>query len=208
VTATPRYLTGTDSQTRTARDRILDAAYDLFSRRSVGAVGINEVIASASVAKATLYHYFPSKADLVLAFLQEREQRWTLGWVEAESRRRGSTPEERLLAIFDLFDGWFSEDTFEGCSFINVLLETGRDDPIGHASAVHLENIRSVVRERAEEAGLVEVEEFVHSWHILMKGSIVTAAEGDRDAAKRAKVMASRLLEEHHPASQARPERR
>jgi AcrR family transcriptional regulator len=42
------------------RQRILDSAYDLFSRRGIGAVGIEEVIARASVAKATLYRHFPS----------------------------------------------------------------------------------------------------------------------------------------------------
>jgi AcrR family transcriptional regulator len=186
-----------------ARDRIVDAAYDLFSHRGVGAVGVNEVIATARVAKATLYHHFPSKESLVLAFLEERERRWTHGWVEAEARRRGTTPEERLLAIFDLFDEWFAEETFEGCSFINVLLEAGRDNPIGQASALHLENIRSVVLQLALEAELEDPEAFVHSWHILMKGSIVTAAEGDQDAAKRAQAMARSLLERHRPG---RPE--
>ena len=53
-----------------ARERILDSAYDLFSTRGVRAVGIDEVIERAAVAKATLYRHFPSKDDLVLAFLQ------------------------------------------------------------------------------------------------------------------------------------------
>src|SRR5215208_1231708 len=86
------------------RERILETAYELFSRRGVRDVGVDEVIERANVAKATLYRHFPSKDDLVLAFLERREELWTKGWVEAEARRRGSTPEERLLAIFDLFD--------------------------------------------------------------------------------------------------------
>src|SRR5688572_23583675 len=101
-----------------ARQRILDTAYELFSRRGIRGVGIDEVIERAGVAKATLYRHFPSKDHLALAFLQEREQLWTLGWVEAEARRRGATPEEQLLAIFDLFDEWFHRDDFEACSFI------------------------------------------------------------------------------------------
>jgi AcrR family transcriptional regulator len=105
------------------RERILDTAYQLFSRRGVRDVGIDEVIERAGVAKATLYRHFPSKNDLVLAFLERREQRWTLGLVEAEARRRGATPEERLLAIFDIFDDWFHRDDFDTCSFINVLVE-------------------------------------------------------------------------------------
>src|ERR671936_2418735 len=99
-----------------ARDRILDSAYDLFSRRGIRAVGVDEVIKRAAVAKAKLYRHFRSKDELVLAFLQQREQLWTRDWVETEARRRGETPEEQLLAIFDLFDEWFQKDDREGCS--------------------------------------------------------------------------------------------
>src|SRR5207237_6357547 len=112
-------------------------------------------------------------------FLKRREELWTKGWVEAEARRRGTTPEEQLLAIFDLFDGWFRQDDFEGCSFINILLETADlGHPIGRASAAYLANTRSLVQRLAEEAGLRDPEGFAHSWHILMKCSIVAAAEG------------------------------
>jgi len=187
-----------------ARQRILDTAYELFSRRSVRSVGIDEVIERAGVAKATLYRHFSSKDDLVLAFLAQREELWTKDWVEAEAHRRGATPEGRLLAIFDLFDEWFGREEFEGCSFINVLLETGDlDHPIGRASAAYLGNIRSVVGNLAREAGLREPEAFAHSWHILMKGSIVAAAEGDSQAAKRAKAMARLLLDDYRPAATA-----
>jgi AcrR family transcriptional regulator len=183
-----------------ARQRILDSAYELFSRRGVRAVGIEEVIERAAVAKATLYRHFPSKDDLVLEFLRQRETVWTHGWVEAEARKRGETPEGRLLAIFDLFDEWFQREDFEGCSFINVLLEMNdRETPIGRASAVHLANIRSIVRRLAEEAGLSEPDQFAHSWHILMKGSIVAAGEGDREAARRAQAMGRLLIAQHRP---------
>jgi AcrR family transcriptional regulator len=185
-----------------ARERILDSAYELFSRRGIRAVGVDEVIERAAVAKATLYRHFSSKDELVLAFLQQRERLWTKDWVEAEARRRGATPEERLLAIFDLFDEWFRREDFEGCSFINVLLETNdRGHAIGRASAVHLANIRAVLRSLAEEADLREPEQFAHSFHILMKGSIVAAGEGDRDAARRAQAMARLLIAQHRTAA-------
>ena len=178
-----------------ARERILAAAYELFSTQGIRAVGTEEVLAKAGVAKSTLYRHFPSKDELVLAFLQRREQRWTREFVEAEARRRGSTPRERLLAIFDVFDEWFHRDDFEGCSFVNVLLEMrDLDNPVGKASAAHLEYIRSVVRTLADEAGVRDSETFAHSWHILMKGSIVAAGEGDLLAARRARAMAEDLL--------------
>jgi len=180
-----------------ARRRILDSAYELFTRRGIRGVGVDEVIERAGVAKATLYRHFPSKDHLALAFLQEREELWTLGWVEAEARRRGSTPEQQLLAIFDLFDEWFHEDDFEACSFINALLEVNdRHHPVGNASAMHLENIRGVLRKLATEAGIEDADGFARTFHILMKGSIVAAAEGDVDAAKRAQGVARLVIEQ------------
>jgi AcrR family transcriptional regulator len=181
-----------------AKQRIVDTAYELFSTRGVWAVGVDELIGRAGVAKATFYRYFRSKDELVLAFLEQREQLWTLEWVEAEARKRGETAEEQLLAIFDLFDEWFHEEGFEGCSFINVMLEFGSGQhELARASAHYLENIRRVVRRLAKEARLRDPSGFALSWHILMKGSIIQAAEGDLDAAKRAKVIARLFIESH-----------
>jgi AcrR family transcriptional regulator len=179
------------------RERILDSAYQLIARRGVRDVGVEEVIATAGIAKATLYRHFPSKNDLVLAVLEHREQVWTLGLVEAEARRRGSTPEERLLAVFDVFDDWFRSDGFDTCTFVNVLLEMGPAHVLGVASIRRLQNIRTMIQQLATEAGLRDPEAFARSWHILMKGSIVSAAEGDADAALRAKTMAASLIDQH-----------
>jgi len=186
-----------DASQSGARERVLESAYELFSRRAVRDVGVDEIIGRAGVAKATFYRHFPGKDDLVLAFLELREERWTFGFVEAEARRRGETPEEQLLAVFDVFDEWFRTDDFEACSFINILLEMGSGHAAGSASTRHLATIRTVVRTLAEEAGLREPEEFAHSWHILMKGSIVSAAEGDADAARRAQAMARLLIADY-----------
>jgi AraC-like DNA-binding protein len=78
-----------------------------------------------------------------------------------------------------------------------VLLEMGPQHPAGRASMRHLENIRSIVRDLAEEAGLRDPASFAHSWHILMKGSIVAAAEGDLEAARRARRMARLLINQY-----------
>ena len=180
-----------------ARERVLEAAYALFTRRAVRDVGVDELVARAGVAKATLYRYFPSKEDVVEAVLARREERWTAGFVEREARRRGSTPEQRLLAIFDVFGEWFERDDFEACLFINVLLEMGKDHRLGRSSIRYLENIRYMVARLADEAGLVDVDEFARAWHILMKGSIIAAREGDHGAASRARRMASLLIDAH-----------
>ena len=180
-----------------AHERILDAAYELFSRRGIQAVGVNEVIEHAGVATATLYRHFPSKEKLVLAFLDVREQRWTKDLIEAGAMRRGSNPEERLLAIFDVLDEWFHRDDFEAGSFIKVLLELGPEHPAGGASVRHLEQLRAIARHLAEEAGLRDTDSFARSWHILIQGSIVVAAEGDTQAAERGKSMARLLIEQY-----------
>lgn len=180
-----------------ARERIVEAAYELFAHRGIRDVGIDEVVNRAGVAKATLYRHFRSKDDLVVAFLDRRDQIWTREWLVVEAMRRGSNAEERLLAFFDALEEWFLGEDYEGCSFINALLEMRLAHPVGAASARYLENIRSVLRDLAEEAGLAEADEFAHSFQLLMKGSMVAAAGGDLEAAGRAKSMAVLLLEQH-----------
>jgi AcrR family transcriptional regulator len=183
---------------QSARERILDTAYELFSRHGTRAVGVDRIIAECGIAKMTLYRNFPSKDDLILAFLERREELWTRAWLQAEAERRGATPAERLLAIFDVFSGWFGEDDFEGCSFINVMVEiTEPDSPVRQATVRHLEGIRAFVRGLAEEAGIEDGDAFARQWHILMKGSIVAAGEGDCDAAGRARQMGELLLAHH-----------
>jgi AcrR family transcriptional regulator len=175
------------------RERILDAAYDLFAANGVNQVGIDTILVKSGCAKASLYSSFGSKADLAIAFLDKREAIWTRKWLEAEVNRRASDPKERLLAIFDVFDGWFGKRTFEGCSFINVLLESAVDSPVHHAAAVHLSKIRAIIRNLAEDANLREPDKFAQVWHMLMKGSIISACEGNRNAAREAKC-AARLI--------------
>jgi AcrR family transcriptional regulator len=186
-----------EPQTLDARERILGAAYELFSRDGIRAVGIDAIIARAGVARMTLYRHFASKDDLVLAFLQRREELWTRDWLQAEVDRRATEPGQKLLAIFDVFDEWFRHDDFEGCSFINVLLEIADPvSPLHRASASYLAQIRSFVERLAAEAGVEDAEDFAGKWHILMKGSIVAAAEGDREAARRVQEVGALLLRE------------
>jgi hypothetical protein len=136
-----------------------------------------------------------SSSVLAVAFLDKREAVWTRGWLDSEMKRRAKTPAGRLLAIFDVFDGWFHKKSFEGCSFVNVLLESKVDSPVRQAAAIHLAKIRAIVRGLAEEANLREPEKFAQAWHMLMKGSIVAAGEGNRNAARDAKCAARLVLD-------------
>jgi AcrR family transcriptional regulator len=178
-----------------ARERLLEAAYELFSHRGIQAVGIDAIIERSGVARQTMYRHFASKQDLVLAFLERRDERWTRSWLQHEVGQRAADPREQLLAVFDVFDAWFRAPDFEGCSFINVMLE--HPDP-GHAlyleSTGYLQRIRDFLEELAGRAGIRDPEGFARQWHILMKGSIVAAGEGDPDAAQWAKRIASLLL--------------
>ena len=127
-----------------ARERILDSAYELFAKNGIQAVGIEAVLARSGVARQTLYRHFDSKQDLVLAFLERREEVWTKEWLQAEVESRAAEPADRLLAIFDIFDEWFRVPEFEGCTFINVMLEhPDPEDPINRAGVEYLANIRS-----------------------------------------------------------------
>jgi AcrR family transcriptional regulator len=177
-----------------ARERLIETAYDLFAAQGIGRVGIDTILAQSGCAKASLYNNFKSKVDLAVAFLDRRETVWTRNWLEAEVKRRAADPEARLLAVFDVFDGWFRKKDFEGCSFINVLLESEVGSPIRLAAATHLSKIRAIIRNLAQDSGLRETEKFAQAWHMLMKGSIVSACEGNRNAAREAKRAAQLIL--------------
>jgi AcrR family transcriptional regulator len=178
-----------------ARERLLEAAYELFSRRGIQAVGIDAIIERSGVARQTMYRHFASKQDLVSAFLGRRDEVWTRSWLQGEVERRSVDPRAQLLAIFDVFDAWFRSSEFEGCSFINVMLEhPDPEHPLHVESSAYLQRIRDFLAELAARAGISEPETFAREWHILMKGSIVAAGEGDRDAARQAQRIGALLL--------------
>ena len=162
-------------------------------------MGIDEIIATSDVARQTLYRRFRSKQDLVLAVLARREQVWLRGWLQAEVERRAAEPDERLLTIFEVFDEWFHRPDFEGCAFINVMLEhPDADDPVRQACVHYLAEIRELLASYAADARIADPEGFARRWHILMKGSIVAAGEGDAEAALRARQIGALVLE-HEP---------
>jgi AcrR family transcriptional regulator len=178
-----------------ARERILETAYQLFSRNGVQAVGVNRIVAEAHVAKMTLYSHFATKEDLVIAFLELREQRWTRDWLEAEINRvEGVPPPAGTLALFDALDGWVRRRDYEGCSFINTLLEFQSTERPHREAARQLEVIRTLLEGHARSAGIAKPEEFSHQLQILMMGAIVSASRGDLDAARRARGIAEALL--------------
>ena len=189
---------GSGRSAESGGDRIRRAAYELFSTRGVKDVGVDAVIARAGTAKMTLYRTFPSKDELILDFLRRREKLWTEEWLQHESRLRGERPQDQMVAIFDLFSEWFARPDFEGCAFLTTMMEVGdREHPVFRASVQHLANIRGYLRGLAEAAGVSDPERVARQWHVLMKGSIMAAHEGDSDAAAAAREMGVLLLRAH-----------
>ena len=182
--------------TDSPREKIVAAAYQLFARRGIRDVGVDELIRASGVAKATFYRHFRSKDDVVLAFLEQWYLERTVA-IENAIARRGTSDEAAMLTIFDVFDDWFREGAAQVSSFPHVLMEMGSDHPLGKASIQYLDRTRQQIAELAEAAGLNDPDDFAWSIHILIKGAIVAAAEGDSRAAGRARTMA-KLLMDHH----------
>lgn len=179
-----------------ARTRVLETAYALFCRHGIQRIGIDRIIAEAGVAKMTLYRHFASKDELVLAFLALREQRWTLDWLAAEVERRSSDPAERMLLLFDVLDGWFRSPDFESCAFMRTLLEVPDPaDPVHAAAVHHLDTVKAMLTDNAEQASIAHADDVALHLQVLMMGSIMSATRGDRDAARRARRLAERWLE-------------
>lgn len=111
-----------------AREKILRTAHDLFYRDGIRATGIDRVISEAGVTKVTFYRHFPSKNDLVFAFLAYRHERWMAWFTDALARH---WPKERspVQAVVRAMDEWFHQNDFRGCAFINTIVELGDSVP-------------------------------------------------------------------------------
>ncbi|WP_245827987.1 TetR/AcrR family transcriptional regulator [Sinomonas mesophila] len=181
------------------RERILDTSFELFSHRGIRDVGVDELIERSGVARATFYRKFRSKDELALAYL-DRWYRARSAAVAEATARHGGSGEAALLAIFDVFNEWFQQGAAEVSSFLHVMMEMGAEHPLGRASIEYLARTREEMASLARSAGLRDPQDFAWSCHILIKGAIVAAAEGDQRAGERAREMASILIEHHRVA--------
>lgn len=134
---------------RNARDRLLDAAEELFYAQGTRATGIEQILQTSGVGRASFYRHFASKDDLVLAYLERRTTVWSEGFVP-EVRRRGGHP----LVVFDLLAERLETTGYRGCSFINTLVELPDPDDRAHRSAVeHKEQMRAFFADLLAEHG-------------------------------------------------------
>src|SRR5882762_2270021 len=108
---------------RSARERLLEAADELFYYGGVQTVGIDRIIEQAGVAKASLYNTFGSKEELVRAYLKSRHAR-TRERMARELQARYHTPRERLVGVFEVQGLTFAEPDFRGCAFMCASAES------------------------------------------------------------------------------------
>lgn len=190
------------------RQRILEAAYNLFSAQGVTLVGVDTISARSGVAKMTLYHHFQAKENLVLAFLDLRAKRWTLGWLKTGVANRASAPRDRLLAVFDLMGEWFAEDDFQGCPFLRIICESEVGSPVHKATAQKLAQIQNYFLQLAKAAKVPDPQGLAAAWMMLMEGAIMSARAGQGDAARKARQAGEVLLDAWATQAARKPARR
>ena len=179
--------------TQTAEDRALDAAEDLFYRRGVHAVGMDDIRDTSGVSLKRLYQLFPNKERLVTAFLQRRDIRWRGGLTEYVTRF--DDPRERLLAVFDWLHIWFTDPDYRGCAWINCYGELGAtSSAVADETRTHKEGFRRILRELTAAAG--HDDDLAEQLLLLAEGAIVTAAiTGDAATAHKARTAAEKLID-------------
>jgi AcrR family transcriptional regulator len=178
-----------------AREAALSAAERLYYERGVHAVGMDDIRDAASVSLRALYRAFPSKDDLVLAWLDRRHDRW-MEWLRDEVDSRDGDPVDRVLSIFDALSGWIESPRFRGCAFVNVAAELGAAQPgVLERSAAHKRSLHAYVLELLGAAGWPDAEQVAGQLLVLVDGALVQAhVAGNRTAAAGAKELARLLL--------------
>ncbi|WP_284975760.1 TetR/AcrR family transcriptional regulator [Arthrobacter sp. efr-133-TYG-104] len=175
------------------RARIVATADELYNAKGIQSVGMDELRTAAGVSLKKLYQEFPSKSSIVMAVLERRHQSWTEG-LDARVRF-AADPRVRLLAIFDYLAGWFCDDSFRGCGFINSFAELGAISPeVAEYAREHKESFQHYVAHLVGDAGGPAY--LAPQLSILAEGAQTTAAiAGTPDAAGQARQAAVVLID-------------
>ena len=178
-----------------ARDRLLSAASRLFHEGGIQATGVDSIIKAAGGAKATFYRHFPSKDDLVVAWLRDSRTRW-FERVQAEARASGAGPRDEILLFFEAVAGWLETEGYRGCPYLNSSVEI--TDPAHPARVVireTLDEIGTYFRTLVAAAGYAEPDLLGMELHVLCAGAISLAVARQTGAfALTAKEAARQLL--------------
>ncbi|GHF29619.1 TetR family transcriptional regulator [Amycolatopsis deserti] len=179
-----------------AAERILAVAGKLFYDNGIHAVGVDTIAAEAGVTKKTLYDRFGSKAELVALYLSRRDERWR-EWVRGYADPR-STPQRRLLRVFDALADWMRVENTRGCAFVNAHAELpGADHPALQPIAASKEWLLDYLRQLAADAGARNPARLAEALLILIEGATVVASlDVVPTAVAAAKRVAKLLIEE------------
>ena len=160
------------------RDRILAAGAELFARRGIRAVGVDAIVSRAGVAKASFYHHFASKDDLIEAWLRSADARW-LDDVIVATERRTDDPEGRIFAFFEALSELVRDPNFDGCPYLNTAAEL-RDPDEGPRPAVleFTAEVQAYLRKLAEAAGLRNPEVVAVQLQLLTAGALSLSVAG------------------------------
>ena len=159
------------------QERLLEVAGRLFYADGIHAVGVDRVVAEASVAKATLYAHFSGKADLVSAYLADRSRRWVAAAEQRMASHPPGTP-AAVLCIFELLHEDSLRSGFRGCPFINAAAEFPDEGPVRAEIARHRRRVRAVFGDAGgallDRPGMVDAV-------VALYGGAMSAAHLDRD---------------------------
>lgn len=179
-------ITGTQVRRRSqspARRRVLDVASALFYAEGIHAVGIDRVIAEAAVAKATFYHHFPSKDDLVRAYLEEQSD-----LIKRATVPSGDTYDDQVVSVFDGIGQYACGPGFRGCAFINAAAEyPNPDHPVRRVVADHRAWFRGILEDLLVAAHHPDAARTATMLLMLRDGLVVA---GGLDDAAQARVLA------------------
>lgn len=160
---------------RGARQRILETALTLFYAEGIRAVGIDRIIAESGTAKMSFYRHFPSKNDLVAAFLEERHRRW-MTWMLSRFEALSVRKSPKLPVVADVLKEWFQTSDFHGCAFINILAETTASDTRERSIArAHKEELQNFLADVARADGVAKPNDTARLALMIIEGAIVRA---------------------------------
>ena len=177
------------------RRRLLAAARGLFYEEGICATGVSAVAEMAGVTKMTLYAHFPSKDDLVVAYLEDSERRWR-GFLE-DKLSDYEDSRDRLLAVCDAYGEYFAAREMRGCAFVNCAAEfPNPDHPARRMIVRHKAGVRERLRGLAAEAGAEDPATLAERLFVVLEGAYVTGAlEDDGGVLDRSRAFFAELVE-------------
>jgi AcrR family transcriptional regulator len=179
---------------RSARERLLASADELFYAGGVHSVGIDRIIEHAGVAKASLYNIFGSKEALVGAYLASRHDSTTARLMEAVARHR--SPRKRLLAVFEAQGQIIADPEFRGCAFVCATAEAPPGGVIEQAAENYRAWMRGLFIDLAEQAGAADPAELARQLQIIYDGTGLGAGmDHDPSITRSARIAVEALLD-------------